>query len=420
MTKNDVIVNIDTADIVYRGQTDVPLTINLSSPTTTNTNFPTYKIYVDDIEVTKSIYNTFNMPLNLPDKPQYVLRIVSNGTNIFNAFDTENKFVLENKNIEQITVGNTDDYQNATTLAKALELVDDYGVIVINKDIENEHCINDKNITIIGNGRTFVNCSIENQSALTVKDIKFTRSNADTDQYSAIVNNDELYVDNCTFMNQYAQYGAAIYIDSKNKNTKITNCQFTNNNASLYGGAIFSNKGNDVIIQSCTFGVSNCANSHGSSISVNGNMYRKDNTFYGNQGNDEIFVMNGTLEAEDNYFEGNIVNINNLNGNVSANLNYWGYNNIENVQNTWIGNVIIDNWLISDYTVHWTEPVLGNPQQHIVGTINKLKSRIKDEITLYKNIRGKIRIDGEYYNLDTEQITVINEFYIGQEHFNSN
>ena len=75
----------------------------------------------DDVEVTKSIYNTFNMPLDLPDKPQYVLRIVSNGTDIFNAFDTESKFVLENKNIEQITVGNTDDYQNATTLAKALE-----------------------------------------------------------------------------------------------------------------------------------------------------------------------------------------------------------------------------------------------------------------------------------------------------------
>ena len=420
MTKNDVIVNIDTADIVYRGQTDVPLTIILSSPTTANTNFPTYKIYVDDVEVTKSIYNTFNMPLNLPDKPQYVLRIVSNGTDIFNAFDTEGKFVLENKNIEQITVGNTNDYQNATTLTKALELVDDYGVIVINKDIENEHCINDKNVTIIGNGKTFVNCSIENKGALTVKDIKFTRSNADTDQYSAIVNNNELYVDNCTFMNQYAQYGAAIYIDSKNKNTKITNCQFTNNNASLYGGAIFSNKGNDVTIQSCTFGVLNCANSHGSSISVNGNMYIKDNIFYGNQGNDEIFVMNGTLEAEDNYFEGNIININNLNGNVSANLNYWGYNNIENIENTWVGNVIIDNWLISDYTVHWTEPVLGNPQQHIVGTINKIKSRIKDEITLYKNIRGKIRIDGEYYDLDTEQITVIDEFYIGQEYFNSN
>ena len=192
---------------------------------------------------------------------------------------------------------------------------------------------------------------------------------------------------------------------------------FNHNVASLYGGAIFSNKGNDVTIQYCTFGELNCANNHGSSISINGNMYIKENIFYNNRGNDEIYVMNGTLEAEDNYFEGNITNINNLNGSVSANLNYWGYNNIDDIEQTWAGQIIVDNWLISHYEMHYTEPVLGNVQTHIQGKINQYQSRLKTEITSYKDLEGKMKLGEYYYDLNSEQITNEDVLYIGQQEF---
>lgn len=412
MEKNDVIVTIDSVDAVYRGQTGIPLTITFDSLTTNSTAYPLYKIYIEDKEITKTINNTFDMPLDLPNKDQYVLRIVSDGNNIFNEFDTANNFILENRNIETITVGETDDFETATTLAKALDLVGNNGTIIITKDLQNEECYTDKAISIVGNNRTLVNCNIQNDGILTVNDLTFTDSNG-----SVIINNNELYIENCTFIDNNAQYGAAIYIDSKNKNTEIINCVFNHNVASLYGGAIFSNKGNDVTIQYCTFGELNCANNHGSSISINGNMYIKENIFYNNRGNDEIYVMNGTLEAEDNYFEGNITNINNLNGSVSANLNYWGYNNIDDIEQTWAGQVIVDNWLISHYEMHYTEPVLGNVQTHIQGKINQYQSRLKTEITSYKDLEGKMKLGEYYYDLNSEQITNEDVLYIGQQEF---
>ncbi len=429
MKKNDVIVEIRNRDTiylensnigtVYRGQTDIPLEVILKSYTTTNTNYPQYKVYVEDNEVIYS-NNKFDMPMDLPDQTQYTLHIKYQATeqvfsHIFNDFDGQ--FILENENIDIVTVSNVGTGANVTrTLTEALDLVKDYGTIVIEKDIEYEKCTNSKHITIEGNSKTFANCSIQNDGVLTINDVRFTRT--ENEYYSAIVTNNKLYVKNCTFIDQKAQYGAAIYIDSKNKNTEIIECTFNANDASLYGGAIFSNKGNDVKIQSCTFGESNYANNHGSSISTNGNMYIKDNIFYGNNGNDEIYVMGGTLEAEDNFFDAKIGTIFNYNGIVSANLNYWGYNDNDSIQTTWQGpaGISIDNWLISDYEIHYTEPELNRPQKHITGVVNKYQNKMEDEITTYKNINGKMFLD-TYYDLNTPQITNIDIIKIGQEVF---
>lgn len=428
MLTNNVTVQINEIDTIYRGE-EIQLDLEFDSNTIQYAEYRQrliqniigyqfYLTYADcdtDILVSHDINNRIIIPLTLPDRPQYVLHIRSEYGNvdqkIFSNFDKE--IILKNNNVDVVTVNDENTYNTTDTLSKAFDLVSDSGTIIINKDLSDEIAYNDKKVVVNGNNHTMSRCAIHNDGQLTVQYLMMVNSND-----SAIVNNGELYVHTCMFTNNNAQYGAAIYIDSKNNNTEIIDCVFTNNNASLYGGAIFSNKGNDVKIQSCTFGESNCANSHGSSISINGNMYIKDNIFYGNDGNDEIFVMNGTLEAEDNYFEGNIKTINNLNGKVSANLNYWGYNDIENIEQTWNGIVMIDNWLISDYDVYYTEPRQTWIYNHVTGHINKYQSRTTPEITMYKDIAGKMKIDNIYYNLNSEpQETIIGTIYIGQEEF---
>ena len=427
MKKNKVNVEIDMGnkDEVYRGETDIPLDINLISPTTTeNTYYLPYEIRIEDTVITRE-NGKIEIPLDLPDKNQYVLRIVStyDNHNVFESFDES--FILKNVHPNVVTVSDTDDATTASTLSRAFDLVGDYGTIVISKDIENDACINTKNVNIItynGNLRTLANCPIQNDGILHISNL-ILRANST----SAITNNNELYVDNCIFEDNHAQYGAAIYIDNKNKNTEITNCQFTNNTASLYGGAIFSNKGNDVTIQYCEFGEFNCAVMHGSSISTNGNMYIKDNIFYkqyGYNGDCEIYVMNGSVELQGNYFDATIKTICNVNGSVSANLNYWGYNDIVCIDHTYDGIVTIDSWLVSSCEVHYTEPQLGMKVTNVIARIHQYMSRSEPEITDYKDIynSNKIPIYLVGDNIDKDYLTrqletTARRLYVGQQEF---
>ena len=79
---------------------------------------------------------------------------------------------------------------------------------------------------------------------LNISDLTFTNGTS-----SVITNNNILKINNCTFSDNSAQNGAAIYITNQNVSTEITNCVFTNNHASVYGGAIYSDRGNDVTIK---------------------------------------------------------------------------------------------------------------------------------------------------------------------------
>ena len=55
---------------------------------------------------------------------------------------------------------------------------------------------------------------------------------------------------------------------------------------------------------------------------------------------------------------------------------------------------------------------------HVTGHVNKYQSRTTPEITMYKDIAGKMKIDNIYYNLNSEpQETIIGTIYIGQEEF---
>jgi hypothetical protein len=285
-------------------------------------------------------------------------------------------------------------------------LVADLGTIVIERNINGGDCVNNKQVNIIGNNYNLINCTIQNEGILTISNLTF-KENDD----SAIYTNNKLYLDNCNFISNEAQYGAAIYIDSKNQDTEIINCTFNDNNASLYGGAIFSNKGNDVIIQNSVFTASNSAGRHGSSISTNGNMSIKENIFCNNIANDEIYIMNGSVNIEDNYFDAKITSVNNLNGNVTANFNYWGCNDISYIdESSYKGTIIFDTWLYSDYDIRYTELSLNNIHKHITCFINKYKDRTNPEITEYKKLfedYAIVEFENNYYNLYDEIETIM-------------
>ncbi len=404
MKKNNVNVDISDIDNVYRGQTGIPLNIIFNSNTTTNLLYPRFTLRIEDQSV-EYINNKIDMPLNLTDNDQYTLYIESEGNDVFNPIDAQ--FILKNKNIDTVTVRNAEmSYNVVNDLEQAFDLVADLGTIVIERNINGGDCVNNKQVNIIGNNYNLINCTIQNEGILTISNLTF-KENDD----SAIYTNNKLYLDNCTFISNEAQYGAAIYIDSKNQDTEIINCTFNDNNASLYGGAIFSNKGNDVIIQNSVFTASNSAGRHGSSISTNGNMSIKENIFCNNIANDEIYIMNGSVNIEDNYFDAKITSVNNLNGNVTANFNYWGCNDISYIdESSYKGTIIFDTWLYSDYDIRYTELSLNNIHKHITCFINKYKDRTNPEITEYKKLfedYAIVEFENNYYNLYDEIETIM-------------
>ena len=74
----------------------------------------------------------------------------------------------------------------------------------------------------------------------------------------------EVYVDNCTFINNFAQYGGAIYMNGGILD--ISNCEFINNTAALYGGAIACDLNNNVRITNSRFTNSVSRNDAGGAV----------------------------------------------------------------------------------------------------------------------------------------------------------
>ena len=404
LSKNIINFSISNNNAITRNKT-IDQEIIINSPTIDNIDNINYNLYLEDTPIVLSDSKIF-VPISLPDKEFYILKVEFNGNNIF--YPKTQEFKLINQNQENITTDNI-------TLEQAFSLVANYGTINITSDLSDEVIYNNKNVNIIGNNHTLSNCNIINTGILDITDLTFENS---TD--SVIKNNGELYVHECTFSDNQAQYGAAIYIDNKNINTEITNCTFNHNSASLYGGAIFSNKGNDVTIQYCVFTNQNVANVKGSSIASSGNIYISYNSFFNNNGSVDIYNMNGKLEAENNYFDGHIPSIENKDTTI-CNLNFWGYNELEDIINNNI-NIDIDTWLIANYNINYEKTESNTIHKKITGKINQYRNRLEKEILPYKNIITSdnlipIKINNQNYYLNQEvdseaqTITLI----IGQE-----
>ncbi len=390
--KNVIEWNLSKPEYVTRGkQYRLELTM-----TSTNSEIPTINFVLSDGTNSSSNINLSNfiVPTSFNDVEYFTLTIQLNNDNFEYK---EEEFILYNQNYNEIYVANEpkEDSVVYNTLEDALHLIGDHGKIIIEKDITTTtECTNNKQITILGNNHTVSN-NIINQGVLTIKDLTF--KNCIT---TAITTTNELHINNCIFDNNGScdnennvQYGGAIYINNKNKSTTIKNCTFNGNKASIYGGAIYSNKGNDITIQNNEFTNNGCNNKDGSSIAVNGKMYISNNIFYDNNGQSEIYTFDGQAIIENNYFDGkcNIIISNRLqNTDIQCNLNYFGYNDYNNIQEKMLGSVKIDSWLISDYDIEYTEPQQGNVITKITPRINKYKNNLEIEITSFNGINKKI------------------------------
>lgn len=427
LQKNIIIFDIDNYGPITRGE-KLKENITYTSPTidVMPQNLQ-YNVYFNDVLVTD--ISNFTIPLTLPDQNSYILSIEFTETDMFKQIKEKQNFTILNKNKSLVKMS------EVTDLASAFNLVADYGIIEFDKNVDNDDSIatNNKNVTIQGNSHTLSKSQIVNNGTLTINNLIFTDS-----KHSAVTNNGKLYVQECTFSDNSAQYGAGIYINNKSISTDINQCVFNANVASLYGGAIFSNKGNNVTIQSCTFANKNGAKVKGASIASSGEMYLSQNMFYDNnkfnittteyQNKNEIYIIDGILEAENNYFDGKINVIEN-NGSAICNLNYWGYNDIDsikanNIDNTKINNedpdgIIIDTWLISRYEIDYTEPHPNMLHKIITPRIDRYKNTLEREISVYKNVIGNVPVKinnadhvlNEQKDLLDDEITIV----IGQQ-----
>ena len=120
----------------------------------------------------------------------------------------------------------------------------------------------------------------------------------------------------------------------------------------------------------------NNANVHGSCIAINGHAYIADNLFYKNQGNSDIYLINGNISSETNVFDGNHIIFRNINGDISANMTYWGTNNLDDIETLYNGHVEIDTWLLSDNNINIDNKII----------INKYQNRLEAEINSFNTI----------------------------------
>ena len=422
--KNDINVSINNFGKIHRGES-FNEHISLSSATTTSPINVEASIYDGESEMTRIAINgetdvELTFSALLPDAKHYTLIIVTEENDTFNECTAQ--FNIANENYTQIFVSESgDDLNSGTenypvkTLAQAVNLVANDGKIYIADGANDEEVIIDKRVEIYGtrnenacsglhiiandniaiNGIEFTNSQVVNNKRAIIENCEFKDG-----EDSAIINNAEMYVQDCIFENNTARYGGAIYINSQNMNTEINKCTFKQNIALLYGGAIHLNKGNDVSIVNSVFYDSNCANQHGSSISINGNAYIKDNMFYGNNGESEIYIINGSMEAETNIFDGTMVAIRRINGLVTANLNYWGYNDINDIETVLMGDISIDTWLLSDWKVN-NYPFEEGVEYTITPVINKYKNRNEAEINEFEISKAfPARVDGTRTSLN--------------------
>ena len=113
-------------------------------------------------------------------------------------------------------------------------------------------------IAIYNSECSIINCSFENNNvefdgaaisivsgSLNVSDSIF-KDNKAKDNGGAIYSTEDIYIDNCTFINNSASQGGAIH----SLNCNLLDCKFINNSAVSDGGTIYSSKAN---ITNCTF-----------------------------------------------------------------------------------------------------------------------------------------------------------------------
>lgn len=307
---------------------------------------------------------------------------------------TERYNIYVNKNVNTSGDGAT---QNTPvkTIAEALELVHSNGNIYLLSNINEENIEINKVVSIIGQNENkepteriiskpitikskcnlsyikFENANVTSEGAFTINNCKFDNSK--------LILKDTFNIENSKFYN--ASEGA-IHIENKNKAGTIKYCEIYDNTG-INGAGIYAAKGDDLIIDHNTF-YNNNVTSHGAALYLNGDSLVRYNSFFENGTKEDIYVIAGVIESEFNVFDNynHKKNIVNYAGYITANMTYWGINDIDEIDgpvsdleqhrlyDAGNGNVIIESWLLSDYHIN---PEISEEIQDyiIVPRINK-------------------------------------------------
>lgn len=451
--KHNIIINTARIDKHARGDI-INIDVELFSNTIDNINVP-ISAQISSTNYTMPIINanynneiltlTTTLDINLDDEEFYDLKITSQTTDVFKQAEEHFKIPIYNKSTIYIDTTSNNNIENGSndypvhTLQKAINLISNNGNIIIlsstipNEDINVYKDINIQNETTVTCHATFnINkklslsnflfasyneCIFNNNGNLIIKDSMF-----ENNEDQCIINNNILDIDNTEFLNNTSEKdGTCISIEKNNQHTTITNCSFTGNSAYAKGSCINSNKGNDIYIQGNYFGENNSVNGDGTYISTYGNMHIIENIFYPCD-ESAIYILDGDIQIELNIFHGDIDTvINNVNGMVTANMNYWGTNN--NIDNKYIGDIDIDTWLLANYelesdSLENSNYIIGYINQYVnINQTEKYEFKFNDyihqnvNVILYHNntsIGSKYL--GEKINFDNNTNLIINIF----------
>ena len=410
---NDIKLFTELPNKMYRGEN-----YNIIVTATSDTTILPVNIKINNIDM---VDGNLELPLRIPLTAQsFNYSIDFSGNQFFNPKHETIEIPITNKNTVTINTEQPENSANSHTLEQAINLVAEYGTIEIINAPDNQNATIDKSITIDGQNNNINNWQITNNSnEVTIKQINFNDSNDNViinhgeisiqecqfknGQNSAIYNNGSIIVEHCIFSDNNAQEGAGVYTSNKNYRTIISNCTFKRNNGQGNSSCIFSNKANDVEISNNEFAYNNGTNGLTSSICVNGNAYISSNTFYENSYECEINLLSGTLSAEKNIFDGAIQSIKGYNGNIDADLNYWGYNDIEEIESRNSQLIEINNYLISR-RIDYKKQNNNIEVNIVVGVIDQYINRLEKEIITIDKI-----------NKDFPVVIGSNKFKINEE-----
>ena len=184
---------------------------------------------------------------------------------------------------------------------------------------------------------TLDGAEIYNYGKINASNVIFTNGNgqflADNDQYGGAIyskgSSYSVYLNNCSFYNNFARYGGAIY--SSSSTIKITNSKFFNNSAGI-GGAIYA-YGNNLEITNCEF-MDNDASMGGALTLLNANSKINNLTGINNTASNDggvIYQMYGNLTVSKSTFLSNHAR----NG---AGISVVGTKTLSVINNTFINN----------------------------------------------------------------------------------
>ena len=382
------------------------------------------------------------LPITIPYtesyEPLHNFTIASLGNQFFNPISKDINIEIANYNNVTLNIDQPESATNAHTLTKAIDLVAQHGTIKIIKAPDNQEITIDKSVNIEGsttlnnykitnearevfiNGVTFNNNTskaIINNGELLLSECNFTNGNS-----NLIENNNNISIFKCAFNDNNTHNDSCIYVSNKNDKTIISECIFNHNNTSGNCSCIYSNKGNDIEISDNVFSNNDGQDGITTSICVNGNIIISSNSFYNNSYEAEIYLLDGTLSVNHNLFDGLIQSIKAYKGNIDADFNYWGYNNIENIESNNSALIVFDNWLISS-RYDYNKQINDKTENIVVGVIDKYINRFEKEIITFNPIQREfpVTIQSNRFNIN-DKITLNPQvkIKIGQQELQKN